>query len=182
MVLALRKNTCKQKSFSQHKSRPMIASEFLENLMNRHENTSTSQVSCPKGSSVQEKHTPYHPEPPYNSSVRNVRKKKSNIARGLISVKPGSGNVLYGEVGMELKKIPGSCALSVHYVLWQYIKKDFWRSSGKVQTLRCGVPLKSLLWLGKKLFSIGKKRLIGGTPWKLLEEVNEVMNLHPLAK
>ena len=89
--------------------------------MKTNEKTSTSQVPCPKGSSVQEEHTPYHPEPPNNSSVRNVRRKKSNIARGLISVKPGAGNVLYCYVGVDLKKRPGSYALSV---AWQYIKKD----------------------------------------------------------
>lgn len=157
----------------------MISSEVLENFMKTNEKTSTFQVSCPKGSSVQEKYTPYYPKPPYNSSVRNVRQKKFNVARGLISVKPGTGNVLHCYVGVELKKVLGSYALSV---AWQYIKRHIWRSSGKVQALQCDVLLKSVLWLGKKLIAIVKKRMIGGTSWKLLEEVNETMNGHPLAK
>lgn len=90
--------------------------------MKTNEKTSTSQVSSPKGSSVQEEHTLYHPEPPYNSSVMNIRQKKSNIARGFISVKPGAGNVVYCYVGIELTQLPDSYALSI---AWQYIKRTF---------------------------------------------------------
>lgn len=171
-----------QKSFSWHKRRPMMASQFLENLMNRNENTSTSQVSCPTGSSVQEKHTPYtnihHPEPPYNSSVRNIWKKNPALLEGLFVWNLGLEICCTARWGWNLKRY---LAAMLHQLPGS-TEKDFWRSSGKVPALQCDVALKSLLWLGKKLFNIGKRRMIGGTPWNLLEEGNEVMNLHPLAK
>lgn len=163
---------------ARHKRRPVISSEFLENLMKTNEKTSTSQVSCPKGSSVQEGHTPYHPEPPCNSPVRNVRqkKKKSNIARGLISVKPAAGNVLYCYVGVELKKLPGSIScLAVHRkghlkIFRKGTGTTLWRSS-EINALA-----------GEKAECYWKEKDDWGTPWKLLEEVIATMNLHPLAK
>lgn len=50
-----------------------------------------------------------------------------HIAKGLISVKPGDGNVLCCCVGVELQKLPGSYALSI---AWQHITKDFGRPLG----------------------------------------------------
>lgn len=139
--------------------------------METNEKTSTFQVSCSQGSSVQEEHTFYHPKSLYSSSVRNIRQQIQHcLFLWNLGLKTSCA-------AMQGRNSENYLAIYVLPVAWQYIKEDIWRSSGKVQVLQYDVSLKSVLWVGKKVSAVGKKRKIGRTPWKLLEEVNETLNL-----
>lgn len=139
--------------------------------METNEKTSAFQISCSQGSSVQEEHTFYHPKWLYSSSMRNIRQQ---IQHCLFLWKLGLKMSSAATQGWNSENY---LAIYVLPVAWQYLKEDIWRLSGKVRALQYDVSLKSGLWLGKKVNAIGKKRKIGRTPWKLLEEVNETLNL-----